>query len=1365
VRIRIIVAGLAVLAGLTIAIPATASATQGTSTTKAANPPGPALVYKHLNLPHGVWAQVYSDGIAELFKPGGQSEFRHVPLLNPDGGTGPAGASELPSRGALIGDLAQGTPQPYAAHEVVVIYRPGAKVPAGQAQPVFATATRQRLEQMRAAAEKKTGRTLLDFPAAMLVHVTKTSVANAVAQLRTDPYVQFAEPDWTVTTTDTPPIPVSTTQNQPRIQRDTTAGVPANYTLASSAQSLLNTPADNVAGAYADIAQHFGQLPGQGETITNVSLGTLDDAAAAANPKDPCHFYASAYGPTTITSGGQRYLDLPTMPLIPTYTASSKAVLDPTGETCGDDPQLTEVGLDFSMMSPLPDQLQRPGETGSGLTDLLGIAPGANYRLVVPKTPGGALTDVDAAFIAAATQSPAPDVITASLGFGLDQYGFSSRYLEDDLLTNAILTAITDSGIVVCVAAGDGLRTFTNAPVSPSGGAVATDVAKNPGQITSLNDVEMSSAPSRDLDSGAIDVGGTTLDDIFAAPPDNPANAATSYIQAYPATRYDGGRLYASGFGTRVDLAAPGDNVLSFEHTFGGAPDAVTEVNEGGTSAAAPQVAAAAAIVLQVARLTGDGELTRHPLAVRKFLIATGTPVGPLPESDLPVSVGPQLNIGRAVETLLARGGVALQPGVARVAVAQRQQASALGGTIQTATDPANISLAGRLANAWITIAPDWTGLGQQPVTYRLSGTKTQLATTPWARLQPSAILASAGLPLISPDTRSVPLTYQAISDGQVIAQTSVTLTFGPCDGTVQSVQAPLAPPVVTGSVIPVRYDLTGLTGATRPVLVVSEPGRVDPATGLYFRPSYTAPLTGTTGTVNVPVPALEGAGIYGIGIQDSPGGWFSVNDSAYTFVRVSPSGDAQPAPPLLSDAATPPGHFLEIRYHGGFHVSYDVRGIRGATGAIVEVSAPGPTPTGNMNTFNNPNGSQRDANGHDSGSVMWVPVSGTTGTVMLNSALLDPTMYYTVRVLATAHGAVTGEAGGVSTVLEDGVAARDGGSVSSGFGINPGGNDGLLTSTGGSVETFRQSTGAATTIVSSRKDSYSTIGGGSDAVFGGDVGVYDDYHPKTRTDTFPVLNPVSSATPGGAWKPPDSLGSLIVAAANTSTSQDAVLSYNKGLEVTPVDFSSGATGTPVSLAPALTGIKAPVEGGFAENPAADQAVAAVADATNTSAPGDLVVTDLGTGQVSSLVAPVSGFGEGLSVNPESDTAAEGSYGGVGLANLGTHAVTLAQPGGEVYQFPQAISGTSDFLVEELASPDSAGQAPNNNTLSSIDVIDSSGNLLHRYEQFNFYLTYLATAGDYLQVNPATSTAFALGPYGAEIYPFPYTTASSEGRR
>ena len=87
------------------------------------------------------------------------------------------------------------------------------------------------------------------------------------------------------------------------------------------------------------------------------------------------------------------------------------------------------------MMAALPHDQQRAGAVGSGYTDLLGIAPGADYRLVVPASQTVGISDIDAAFLAAAQQTPRPNVITASLGFGFDAYGFPSRYLEDDPLT------------------------------------------------------------------------------------------------------------------------------------------------------------------------------------------------------------------------------------------------------------------------------------------------------------------------------------------------------------------------------------------------------------------------------------------------------------------------------------------------------------------------------------------------------------------------------------------------------------------------------------------------------------------------------------------------------------------------------------------------------------------------------------------------------------------------------------------------------------------------------------------------------------------------------------------------------------------
>ena len=698
----------------------------------AAPPPAlsrAAVVYQNLRLPTG-HATVYSDGLAEVFRdsakgaPGGV-EFQWVPLAASDGasaGTSFGSAAALPSKAQIVADLARGPAASFRPGEVVVVYGDAVQAPtkfsaparSGTAAPHYtndaalnstlATLGVDRAQQLftgtadlaaqRAAAEQAVGRPLLNFANAFVLHLATASVPAAVSTLRASADVTYASPNWTVTPTNTPPTDVpaavaqaATAQARTEAQPANADGVPTNFALTSSAQSLLNRPGVDAVPAYAALAQRYGQMPGEGETITNVSLGTVDDASAAADPNDPCNFYATAFGPTTEVLNGQRYLDWPSMPLIPTYTSTGGA-LNPVGESCGDDPSLTEVGLDFSMMAPLPHDVQRPDALGSGLTDLLGIAPGAQYRLIVPSTPGGAVSEVDAAFLAAAQQTPRPSVITASLGFGFDQFGFSARYLEDDPITEAILSTIVHSyHIVVCVSGGDGLRSFTNAPVPPSGGSVATGVTPAGGTPTDVNDVGFSSAPSSDFDSGAIAVGSTTLDDIFSAPPQDPRNAALVAQHAYPETRYNGFRSFASAYGKRMNLSAPGDNVLSFAHASGQDAKSVQVVNEGGTSASAPEVAAAAAVVLQVARLTGNKSLTGNPVALRKFLAQTGSDVAAVPQSDVDLEVGPQVDVGNAVATLLDRAGYHPTAAAPRVAVEQRQQASALGGTISTATD------------------------------------------------------------------------------------------------------------------------------------------------------------------------------------------------------------------------------------------------------------------------------------------------------------------------------------------------------------------------------------------------------------------------------------------------------------------------------------------------------------------------------------------------------------------------------------------------------------------------------------------------------------------------------------------------------
>ncbi|HEX8005879.1 MAG TPA: hypothetical protein VF482_05555, partial [Trebonia sp.] len=406
--------------------------------------------------------------------------------------------------------------------------------------------------------------------------------------------------------------------------------------------------------------------------------------------------------------------------------------------------------------------------------------------------------------------------------------------------------------------------------------------------------------------------------------------------------------------------------------------------------------------------------------------------------------------------------------------------------------------------------------------------------------------------------------------------------------------------------------------------------------------------------------------------------------------------------------------------------------------------------------------GSERDANGHDTGSVAYIPLSGMRGTVTLNSGTLglSPSMFHEVRVLATDRGGqVTGEASGVATIEMDGVAAAVGGSVVEGFGVNPSGNDGLITSNGGtadSVETFNQATGATSTVASS-PDFYTTVGGGSStAIFAHDVGVYGDQNATTGNETYDVLNPASAGTAAGTWNPPDALGTVINVAPNNTNDSDAVLSYNSGLYVTPTDIAKGTFGTPVSIGSALSSIKVPLLGGFAEDAATGQALVDVSDATNQNAPTDVVSVDLSSGQTSTMPGAVDGITFGMAVNDGTGEVAEAGFNGIGLVNLTTHATALVQPGGTIYRFPTAVPGTNDFLIAETASPDFFGESPNNNSMSSVVLIDGNGNVLHRYEDFNFFDVFLSDLGAYLQVNPTTSTAWTLGPLGVQLHPFSY---------
>ena len=903
-----------------------------------------------------------------------------------------------------------------------------------------------------------------DMSRVYLVSLVGADPIAAARRLRTVPGIAYAVPNWKVSPMHVGPHPLPPSQANSGVAAHTPRvaaappSLPSNFGVASSLQSYLNANGVNALSAYAEITRRYGQIPGTGTIITNVSLGDLTDEGMA----DAGDSYVQIVGPTTVLRGGRRYLDFPSLPLIPTYSVDMNGVVDPRGAVEGVDPYLGEVLLDFSVMAPLPHDRQRPQALGQGALDLLGIAPGAKYRLVVPKTP--TFANILVAMMAAAHQSPAPDVITASLGYGFDGFGFPGRYFEDDPLNFAVVQSIVQSGIVVTISANDGMRLYTNAAIGADGGAAPTNLLPAGAQPTSVADDGQTTIASLVPDSGAVAVGGSTLDDIFSAPPQ--WSGPLSGAGAFPETRLNGGTYYASGFGTRVNVSAPSDNIAVMAHVCINYPCRAQDaapVLEGGTSASAPMVAAAAAVLRQVARLSG-ADLT--PAQVRGLLSSSGRPLPNPPQVDRPIAVGPQLDLGAAVDALLAARGLAPPAAqVVRIGVAQRQNVGDLGASFMEATDPAAIDLTGPadlLGNpsgqnnvALITLAPDIVGRGglaPAELGYRWTiGRKViELRGAPSLRLLPEQLLADAGFTLASSHSRQVPVTFEVLRSGHTLASSSLVLTFSASTGTYEESLAPKLPSrVPVGAPLRVHYDLTRISDLNAPQLVLSSINHWNPVTGPLFRAAWTAPLTAPSGDVEIPASAFAGgAGIYGVGILvDSTnnvwGEFSAVQVTADNAGGAGPAAPSRPAAPLLAATGSPLfGHALALsRASPRFEVRWDVRNVPGASGALLEISAPAPTIRGLYSTFTNPNGSQRDNDGADAPSLRTVPLPGTSGTTSLDALALNlPTsMFYTVRVLASNGNEVAGQASPVSSMAFDDGLPPGGGEVTD-FDVNASG-------------------------------------------------------------------------------------------------------------------------------------------------------------------------------------------------------------------------------------------------------------------------------------------------------------------------------------
>ncbi|MEW1861914.1 hypothetical protein AB0399_16325 [Streptomyces sp. NPDC088194] len=1147
-----------------------------------------------------------------------------------------------------------------------------------------------------------------------------------------------------------------------------TASLPANDTLADSAQAFLDAGGVDAVGAYSLLGGEFGQQPGAGETITNVSIGDLTDQSMA----DAGDTYVQGNGPTTVLQHGQRYLDLPSMPLIPAYVAKDSGGLDGAASTEQQDPSLDEVMLDFGVMAPLPHDQQRDGATGSGYTDLLGIAPGANYRLVVPEQP---TTDrIAGALLAAADQSPKPDVITASLGFGTDSQGLPGRYLEDDPVIRSVVASIVQRDhIVVSISSNDGTRLYTPAAVGPDGGSTPTDTAPGHSPATTIDDDALSTTPTRVPDTGAIAAGGSTLDDTLAQGTSGPATTAE--------TRLSGFGSFSSGFGSRVDLSAPSDNILAFSHAAGGSAQDVNVSLNGGTSASAPEIAAAAAVVLQAGRLDGR-ELS--PQQVRDLLEQTGRAVPTPPQIDRTLHVGPQIDVTAAAERALGRKAPA-RPALVRLSVAHRVTQGGLGGTFLEGTDQDRIDL-GDMASGGdgeglvgpITFAGDVTGLTGGRTSYTLTVGHTVLRSdSPAIRVTPSRLLAAAGLPVVSGTDRQVTVTYAVVSGGRTVASRQRTLTVGPSDGRYAEAAAPTAPAVVAaGHAVTVSYDLTGVAKTSSPQLVVSTAGHWNPQLAPLFTAAWHQELTADKGTVTIPASAFDdGGGIYGIGIaQFGYGGNPQLTGyGEFAPIRVAGATAAQrPDAPLLSAAGGAAGHTAEpTRAAPRFDVRYDVRTVPGAHSAELEFSAPAPTAFGSVNTFTNANGTGLDDDGVDTPSAAHRVLPGTSGTVRLDASALGlgSSDGYGVRVLALDRaGHVVGQASPLSSLAFDDGLAPDGSSVS-GFAADGDHSVVALTTASGGTEVRHYATatgryGAVITADTAAGSAYQVVGATTDRVLlvhrsapGGDL----------RVETWDT----ASGTLVGSTVLPAAEDTYVTGRVDAAHGRGALLLHGADSAdlVLPVDLSTGTAAAPIpaDLPGVLVGsygllaVDTSTGAVFLARPAGpfnclgsatvarvDLAARTVTAAGSTSACSHGIASD-GNGTLYNL------FATAISVNIVPTGVISGTDETTGATAGDSVTVRLGKPAA------LAVDGTHKIAVVSYSSP--AGTAyfgagmwvPDNNASGRLVVVDlTTGKVLRTLTGFT--LGGHASPADAIQLDPSTRTGWTFGAYDQQIQQFSY---------
>jgi hypothetical protein len=598
---------------------------------------------------------------------------------------------------------------------------------------------------------------------------------------------------------------------------------------------------------------------------------------------------------------------------------------------------------------------------------------------------------------------------------------------------------------------------------------------------------------------------------------------------------------------------------------------------------------------------------------------------------------------------------------------------------------------------------------------------------------------------------------------------------------------------------VTVGYNLTGVSGLNNPQLVVSSVDHWTPdGGGDVFHEQYTVPLTSTQGTVTIPASAFSagGAGLYGVGIIQNQ---FTLpyvgRISIYGEFRALTVGASASQRPSAAPAIAGPGqsstYATEVQQSDpNLSVKWNVNNVSGADGAAVEISSPAPTLYNSLNTFTNQFGSQRDDDGVDHGSTLYQALPSAAGSTVLNLDKLGvpDSMLYSVRVLPTRNGKPIGQASPSSFLEFDDAQQLTSGNIED-FDI-VGGTALLSTTTFGtstnplgladaSIQRYDLSTGTFGKPLmddTTGADIYDVIG--SDPTLGVTVAVTDPYSDPNG----PKVVEYDTATGGvvaSAPLPNDSPDTYFQSGTvDAKRGRAAIITYNAstGLDqLWPFSLNPGSFQGPLTLNGsdpgfAYTAITIDESNGDVYAGPGGSLGACLDGVVNY----EIVKADFDTGTVSaptSLPDCTAGFaadGNGGSVyvvsgpitpDPESNALPTATLSTLDQSSLTTTGASVGL-GTAGPAWPVVDSRNGVLLVASLFEQN-AGE--DNNAMSEVDVVDlATGKVVDRQADFNFVNSTLADENlefsgmQGIQLNPATRTAYVVGPYADQLERFTY---------